>query len=194
MIILFTSAITPAFFEQRKQEYITSFNSLCSLGYRENIRIVECVDCTENTFLNGLTDNLFCTKQNYSFKNKGVNELLNIKYFFEKNDICDDEKIIKLTGRYLIADDFFIKEFGNSDYDVMYKKDSHNQVFFGCLCLKKKVLTDFINQTNFENLESKSICIEKTFADFIYGSKYSQKEIIKMNIKCNINNNDLHFL
>jgi len=194
MIILFTSALTENLFEQRKEEYIISFNTLCSFGYKNNIQIIECINNSEDSFLNTLTEKVFYTKQNYAYRNKGVNELLNIKFFLENFNVDDEEKIVKLTGRYNLLDNSFIKEFENSSCDVLYKKDSVNQVFFGCLCLKKKVLTNFINQLNFNVLESNLVCIEKSFADFIYKSEYEQKVIEKINIRCNINNEDLHTL
>lgn len=192
MIILFTSAIIDDFFEKRKNEYIDSFGSLVHFGYKENTHIVECVSSDEETFLNNLTNNVFYSKKGYVFKNKGVNEILNIKHFLESTQISNEESIVKLTGRYLLLDDVFLKQCENEQYDVLYKRDAHNQAFFGCISIKYKVLYEFINSTNWIEVENNFISIEKVFFDYILTKKINIKEVEKINIKCNINNSDLH--
>jgi hypothetical protein len=192
MTILFTSALIDFFFDQRKNEYTQSFEVLKSFGLEENIHIIECT-AKFDTFLDKLTSKVFYTNQNYKYKNKGVNEILNIKFFLDNHLIDDEETIIKLTGRYILQDNSFI-EACKEKYDVTVKFDIHRQAFFGCLGLKKKVLTDFINSTDWLEVENNFICIEKSFAEFLINRNYDILEIGKINIKCNINNNDLHYL
>ena len=81
MLILFTSALKESFFEKRKEEYINSYEQLKKIC-NHKIQILECLDNGDSkTFLDGLSDNVLYTKKNYRFRNKGVNEILNIKYF-----------------------------------------------------------------------------------------------------------------
>ena len=194
MIILFTSALINDFYEQRKKEYEKSINSLFSMGYKENIEILECVyKEKEKTFLDNFTNNVFYSRKNYTFSNKGVNEILNIKNFLQNKKNSSEEKILKLTGRYILQNDFFIKKCELNEYDVILKRDSHNQVFFGCVCARKKVFDNFIESIDWQFVENNSICIEKIFSDFLKEKNYTTLEFPKINIKFNINNNDLNF-
>lgn len=195
MTILFTSALTHDFFDQRKIEYEESFKLISDLKYGEFLQIVECVYQDEKkTFLDELSSNVFYSKKGYNFKNKGVNEILNIKNYLQNSSIGENEKIIKLTGRYIFLDDFFLNTCSTEDYDIILKMDEHEQVFFGCFCAKRKVFSDFILSTDWNMVENNFICIEKIFADFIKNSEYSILKLPKINIKCNINNHDLQFL
>lgn len=195
MIILFTSALIKDYSIKREEEYTNSFKALDSFGYKEKTHILECVsDGEEGAFLNKLTNKVFYSKKKYTFKNKGVNEILNIKHFLESIEIPEDEIIVKLTGRYLFLDNRFLNECEKGNFDVLYKKDYHNQIFFGCVAARKKVISNFINDIDWMSIENDFISIEKVFADYVFNKDIIKKEIDFVNIKCNINNSDLHIL
>ena len=195
MLILFTSALTEEFFEKRKIEYLTSYQKITELKLNNNTCILECLnDGINKTFLDDLDCEIYYTGQNFKFKNKGVNEILNINWFLQKKEILEDEFILKITGRYLLINDSFINtidKFSNT-YDVILRRDNHGQVFFGCLGMKKKVLVDFINSHNWLDIESRFISIELVFSNFLKTRQYKILEVGKINIYCNINNNDIN--
>jgi hypothetical protein len=195
MIILFTSALISEYYEQRKNEYIESFNSLISFNLCDYTEILECInDGGTKSFLDDLTDKVYYTNMNYRFKNKGVNEILNIKKYLDIRQMNDEEKIIKMTGRYILQNNFFVEKCKYEDYDVIFRRDNHEQVFFGLFCAKKKVLIDFINSIDWNYVELRFISIEKIFAEFLQLRNYTKLELQELHIKCNINNNDLHYL
>jgi len=194
MLILFTSALKEMFFEKRREEYINSYNQIKKIC-NHKIQILECLDYGDSkTFLDELSDNVLYTRKNYIFKNKGVNEILNIKYFLEQTTLDDEEMIVKITGRYLLNSSFFIDKCEQSRSDVIMVKDNHDQVFFGCVCMKKKVLLKFIIETDWIQVESRFQNIEKVFSDFLKKENFSILQLNEVDIICNINDNNLvHF-
>jgi hypothetical protein len=193
MLILFTSALKESFFEKRKEEYINSYEQLKKIC-NHKIQILECLDNGDSkTFLDGLSDNVLYTKKNYRFRNKGVNEILNIKYFLELMRIDDEEKIVKITGRYFLNTPSFIEECEKNNSDVFIVKDKYDQVFFGCVCMKKKVLLKFINDTNWDLVERNFENIERVFSNFLSRENFSITLLNKVDITCNINDSNLVF-
>lgn len=55
--------------------------------------------------------------------NKGVKEFVNIADLIRKEGISSDERIFKLTGRYLLMSDVFLEYVGRSVGDVVAKRD-----------------------------------------------------------------------
>ena len=96
----------------RKNRYIKSITQLLSLIYNDvNIKpiIVE-NNGLRKTFLDDLNCSVCYTENNHIHcKNKGGNELLDIKEVIHKYKIKDDDIIIKLTGRYKLLKPDFIK-------------------------------------------------------------------------------------
>ncbi len=64
---------------------------------------------TRKTFLDDLGCDVVYTEDNrFSFRHKGGNELLDIKDVITKYNICDNDMIIKLTGRYKTLSNHFV--------------------------------------------------------------------------------------
>jgi len=59
-------------------------------------------------------DVVYTNNNQNTFRHKGVNELLDIKYVIEKYQMKNDDVIIKLTGRYRVLDDSFFKTVKNN--------------------------------------------------------------------------------
>ena len=96
----------------RQARYIESINTLLQLINNDsNIKpiIVE-NNGLRKTFLDDLNCSVCYTENNHIHcKNKGGNELLDIKEVIHKYKIKDDDIIIKLTGRYKLLKPDFIK-------------------------------------------------------------------------------------
>lgn len=193
MLILFTSALKKEFFEKRKEEYVNSYKQIQKIC-QHKIQILECIDYGETkTFLDDLSNEVLYTKKNYRFRNKGVNEILNIKFFLDQVNLDNEEKILKITGRYYLNSSYFINICEQGDSDVFIVKDKHNQVFFGCVCMKKKVLSKFIDEIDWVYVEKNFQNIEKVFSDFLNKKNFSVTQLEKVDMCCNINDDSLVF-
>lgn len=115
--------------EQRKKEYLYSINE--TLRYLPNIIqpfIVE-NNGERATYLDHFSHNsknvpvIYTNNNIYLFKNKGVNELLDIQDVIRLKKIDPDDIIIKLTGRYRItSSDFFVSVIQfQKEYDAFIK-------------------------------------------------------------------------
>lgn len=190
MKIIFTTAIINEYYENRKKEYIESFNISENLVSKENILILECFLPESKTFLNDLTNNIYFSNSNDDSTNKGVKEGKALKKFLEDNVFDDDEIIIKQTGRYKFISDLFFKNLNkNVDVNVLYGEN--NNCFFGMFSMKYKYLKDFINQLNFIDMENYKISIETLLSNYITKKGLSVEKHNKIDVLSNINNNHL---
>lgn len=190
MKILYTTALINNYYEERKKEYLMSYNKLLEKFNNNDIYIIECVSNEKNTYLNQLNNVFYTNTHDNNLKNKGVKEVLGLKKFIENNYIDDNEFIIKLTGRYLFIN-FDIFNIVSNNYDCYVKKDDYNQIFFGCFICKFKIFKDFLFNINLEFLEKNMINIEKEFADYINNNKINYFGLNKLNIYSKINNTDI---
>jgi hypothetical protein len=176
--IICTAAILPQDYNRRKQEYINGINQIKKFGFMPYI--VESCQLGP-TFLEGLSDRVWYSHTNdYTIKNKGVNEAKSLLNFFEHN--CqlfnDEDLIVKVTGRYYLINDFFLQSVvQRSEYDAFVKDVAklygHNwlDIFTACFAMKYKYLIEFLRQLNFEEMEKKSLCIEWKLGDYIASKK-----------------------
>jgi hypothetical protein len=136
---IITTSLIPTNFDIRKKEYMTAINKLYLetekyKDYDKEYIIIE-NNGKRDTFLNEEFKNMTIvyTENNKKTANKGIKELLDIKYIFDNFDIKDDDFIIKITGRYIVNENsnFLKKLFIKSDkYDCFVKTGSiinHNE-------------------------------------------------------------------
>jgi hypothetical protein len=168
-MIILTSALIPFKYEERKNEYIKSFNNLINYVDKNSIQYIECYNSNPD-FLYSLTEKIFITNtHDYNIKNKGVLEMKGIKKFLDNTDISDDELMLKLTGRYYFIDNHFIKTIQeNNNFNFYGKKVTNNtQIFTGCFAIRKKYLQDFVDNLDYEEMENHQICVENKFFNYI---------------------------
>ena len=189
MKILFTTALTPDFYENRKKEYIESFDISKNLIGLENIQIIECLK-SDGDFLNGLTDKIFFSNTNDDSLNKGVKEGKSIKKFLENNAFDDEEIIIKQTGRYKFISNLFFNNL-DKDVDVNVLYGENNNCFFGVFAIKFKWFKHFINTLDFIYMENNFISIETLLSNYISKQNLVVKKHEKIDVYSNINNNHL---
>jgi hypothetical protein len=115
--------------EKRKEEYLRSITeTLQHLPNEIQPFIVE-NNGERETYLDHFTHNskkvpvIYTINNTYSFKNKGVNELLDIQDVIRLKKIDPTDIIIKLTGRYRVTTpDFFKEVIGfQKEYDAFIK-------------------------------------------------------------------------
>ena len=189
MKILFTTALTPDFYENRKKEYIESFDISKNLIGLENIQIIECLK-SDGDFLNELTDKIYFSNTNDNSLNKGVKEGKSIKKFLDDNTFDDEEIIIKQTGRYKFISNLFFNNL-DKDVDVNVLYGENNNCFFGVFAIKFKWFKHFINTLDFIYMENNFISIETLLSNYISKQNLVVKKHEKIDVYSNINNNHL---
>ena len=105
------------------------------------------------TFLDNLKcDVCYTEHNNIHCKNKGGNELLDIKEVIDKYKIKDDDIIIKLTGRYKLLNSEFINLVKNTTacydahvkfFNVCTKQYMFDDCVLGLFAIKCKFLKEF---------------------------------------------------
>ncbi|GIV44042.1 MAG: hypothetical protein KatS3mg035_1165 [Bacteroidia bacterium] len=138
MKIIYTSALIPNKFDVRKTHYQESYNSLLDYFKKDDIYVVECFS-DDVSFFNELCASVYITNtHDINIRNKGVLELSGIKKFIDTTK-QEDEVFLKLTGRYKLLDNSFIKTIEeNKGYDFYGRLvDNKTQVFTGCFAIKR---------------------------------------------------------
>ncbi len=170
--ILLGAALTPAYFDFRKNQYITTFNQLKSLGY-EDFYVVEALSKLGPTFLNEHCKNVFySTANNPRFKNNGINEARTLHEASHHFKFAPDDMIIKLTGRYqLINDSFFKLVKDNPDTDVFVRVNEYGDVFTLCYAMRCKYFQEMYAQMDYEKMERQWINVEREVGNYIKRKK-----------------------
>ena len=191
--LIITTSINNKFgnldFEHRKNRYIDSIKSVLKLI--ENDETIKPIIVENNgkrtTYLDEFNCDIKYTDHNkLKFKNKGVNELLDIKYLIKLYNIDDNDMIIKLTGRYKLLDlEFFDVIKNNCDkldafikfFNVCTMQYLQNDCVLGLFAIKCKYLKQFFYT-----------CIkspECEFAEFVRENiKENVMEINNLNLEC----------
>ena len=110
----------------RKRQLIECLESL--VQYRHlfsDVYLLECVAPRVPSYLRKI-DRLKCvaaTNQSNS-PNKGIKEFVNLAHWIGASGIGEDERIFKLTGRYILSSDAFPVFCKQSLADVVAKKDN----------------------------------------------------------------------
>lgn len=184
--------------EQRKKEYLYSITeTLSHLPNTIQPFIVE-NNGQRETYLDHFSHNsknvpvIYTNNNIYSFKNKGVNELLDIQDVIRLKKIDPNDMIIKLTGRYRVtSSDFFesVIQF-QKEYDAFIKfygscslQYEKYDCILGCYAIRSMYVSMFhyhqMNQYDSPEIafatyvrrvipkmnEIEALCIECTFSE-----------------------------
>lgn len=122
--LIITAANIPDYYEKRKEQYIESIES-CLKHSRlfDSYTVLECV--ADNVdYLNQY--NVCYSRLGNPFSNKGLNEMRHLKAFLERSSFAASDAVIKLTGRYVVEDDYFFQTVRGlqHDYDSIFKNDN----------------------------------------------------------------------
>lgn len=176
--ILLSAALTDAHYEFRKQQYVESFRKIASYGYKD-LYVVEAIKKQGPTFLDDFSKNVFYASTNdTSFKNNGINEartLLEGSYYF---NFAPDDMILKMTGRYLLLSDYFVKCVQNNiDYDAFFKINQSGYLLTLCFAMKCKYFKEMFEQMDFLAMEKQWINLETEVTNYV------QRKISQGNFK-----------
>ena len=186
MLLLITSAELELMKEMRTKEYEKTVEWAKKYDDDFNIVWLECVSNTEPPYLKSSFP-CYCSDVHYPhYRNQGANHGKALREFFNNCDV-DDDFVIQITGRYHFIDDYFfniIKE--NPEYDVFAKDDGHSQYFTGCFAIRKKYMIEWVNETDWDELDTMMINFEKSFWNFVKNKNLNVFEVDKINMDCNI--------
>jgi len=181
--IVFTAALIDNHFEERKLEYIKSLKTIKSFGYEPYI--VEA--CKERpTFFDDYSCNVLYPNENLPDVDKGVNEARSVLAICEHFNFKDDDMVVKITGRYCLQDDYFIRFVETySNADIIFKWWAKGGlVFTGCFAMKykylKKMLIGYIlKKFKMMDENDESFCIIESFCtDYLENIKKDNGKII----------------
>lgn len=166
---------------ERKERYLYAISETLKIVPYKTI-IVE-NNGTRETYLDSLQEVCYTDNNKYSFKSKGVNELLDIKEVIKRYNIQDDDIIIKLTGRYRLLSSHFLDQI-NDEYDAFVKfygtcslQFEQYDCILGCYAIRAK----YIKLYN-PLLIDKSA--EVAFARYLRFCGAKVKEIQHLDVEC----------
>jgi hypothetical protein len=147
--------------ELRKERYMTSIlkNIEILKAYPQIKIIIVENNGNGNTYLNVFQEKynvsiLYTNYNQHNFYHKGYAEMFDMKAVIKAFDIKDDDLIIKMTGRYHLVTDYFIKTIIENEetqkydahfkfYNVCLKRYMHNDCILGAFALRTKYLKEF---------------------------------------------------
>jgi len=151
--LIITTANIPESYENRKEQYIESIGScLKYAGLFDSYTVLECVSKHEE-YLDRY--NTFYSNEPNQYLNKGLNEVGHLRAYLKHSTLPDDGMIIKLSGRYLVEDNYFFEKAAALQYefDSIFKND--NDVFEGngyhtfFYAIKKSLFLGIADQIDF---------------------------------------------
>lgn len=202
IIIISTSASIEEFLHVRTEEYLEAAETIESL--REKIlsldeeiecrrMVLECVSANKPNWISEtFTVPYRCFPHSKRLANKGVSEMLALKWLLENEEIPDEAMIVKHTGRYKLKDNrysYHLIESTKSGDDAILKRDGHNQVFFGLVAMRCRIWKDFLSVCDFNYLESRMVNIELALASFLSSNQINAMEVSSLGLLANIANN-----
>ncbi len=172
--IVLSAALTDAYFEFRKTQYIESINILAQYGYH-NPYVIEALRKQGPTFLDDYTSNVFySTADDPRFRNKGINEARTMLQGIIHFNFNPDDLIIKLTGRYQLISDKFIKLVKNNpDIDAFVMVNEDGNVFTLGFAMRCKYMREMYENMDWEKMEHNWINVEHEVGNYIKRKKRS---------------------
>lgn len=168
--VLYTAALIDDQFEYRRDEYLKSLALLDAHGYLSRTYVVDsCAKTDRSFFEEHLEHVLYANTNDLRLRNKGGNEARALIAALNHFNFDDEEIILKLTGRYYLDSDLFLKTIeSHPDVDVFVKFDQWGQAFTGCYAIRCRLLKEQLAAIDLSELEERSICIETKVAEFIH--------------------------
>lgn len=178
----------------RKQQYLDGISHNLSLLPQEIQPIIVENNGHRQTYLddfqhyNKSVPVIYTNNNQYTFKNKGVNEILDIKEVIKQYNIQDEDMIIKLTGRYKVTSPLFFQKIIQSQHSI----DAFVK-FFGSCSLKYEFYDCILGMyalrcLYFKLLDHKWINLhlspEIAFAKYIRNTIFNLEEITQLDLQC----------
>jgi len=181
-------------YHKRREQYLTAISETLTYLPKEITPIIVENNGQRETYLDyfhhfSTPVNVIYTQNNVeTYKNKGVNELLDIKEVIQQLDIQNTDMIIKVTGRYRVTSSAFFEEVIKHEYctDAFIKFFNADTMEF---CASDCVLGFYALRTVFFKMLSPlsfnhDTSPECKFAKYIRFSTLRLKEINHLGVEC----------
>jgi hypothetical protein len=168
-----TTSLIKNYYDERKQQYCKAISTLIDRCKYIPMKII-IVENNNNTssFLDDFGVDVVYTDNNlkYDTPNIGIKEMNDIFHCIEKYDMKDEDYVIKMSGRYILADHSpFINEImklNETKYEAILKygwwrpspRTKHEDCITGLICMKAK----YVKQIEIPNDDT--TCIEARWA------------------------------
>lgn len=192
--IVYTSALIPQFFEERKREYIHCLKILESYGILPETYVVEAGPHIPESFFESHAQHIhYAATNDPKFRNKGVNEALAVRSFLETCAFPDDHMIVKITGRYFFNSDSLLKLAASRPaYDAIASEIAPNKkVCTGCFAMRFRDYKKMMQEMDLEKMEREMIDIEEETLNYLKEMEAKGQKVLylgKMGITANIGN------
>jgi hypothetical protein len=185
MLVVATSADIPLMKEMRDSEYLETISWIeKNITDQEKVIFLESV-ITEGSFIEKYYPVYYSKIHNPDYQNIGANLGNSMKKLFEIFH-PDDDLICQMTGRYHFRDRYFFDTIHqNPGYDF-YGKNVDGQYFTGCFAMRKEYLIDWLNTTDWTQLNSRMLNIEKSLFDYVKTNNLRAYEIDSIHMNCNV--------
>jgi hypothetical protein len=166
---LYTSALIPNKFEERKGEYIKCLEILKNYGYLDKTYIVESGPYTPLSFFDEYSDHVFYANTNdTTFVNKGVNEAKASLAAFDYFQFNEEDMIVKLTGRYFFNNDRFLRFVASHpEVDGFASPHASFGITTGCFAMRAKYYKQMLQEMDWVEMEKNAKDIERITAKFL---------------------------
>jgi hypothetical protein len=188
MLIIATSAVIPmlstSLEKMRENEYLQTIDWLKNNVLEEKFLFLETV-AENSSFLEDYVPVYYSNSHNPSYQNIGSNLGNSLERFLEDYE-TEEELICQMTGRYHFRDRHFLDTIkDNPGYDF-YGKDMGGQYFTGCFAMKKRHLTNWLNSTDWDDLNQRMINIEKSVFDYVQNKNLNAFHFDSIHMSCNV--------
>jgi hypothetical protein len=167
-IIILSAALSREHFEFRKQQYIKAFTQLKKFGCK-NFYVVEALAKRGPTFLDKHCKKVFYSQANDStLRDKGLNEGITMLDGFRHFNFDPEDMIIKLTGRYCLLSNYFLKLARKKEkkFDAIVKM-SGDYLHTQCFALRYKFFKEMLESFDYQALDRDHIIIETAIGNYI---------------------------
>ena len=202
--LLITSAHKNEDLERRKVDYLESLKTILPFkDLFDKIYILECLSNIDLSYLK-IDDKIeihYSDSENF-YVNYGLNELIHINNFLQKNnEVSGDDTVVKITGRYFLSNDEFLKQLPTS-YDIIAKNDgdiwgnNSRGVHTFYMIFKKSVFNQLVSGINLvrDVNHLKTYCVEWLVKEYMNINTNSHFYNGKMGIITNFSLNGLQVL
>ena len=157
-------------FEFRKKQYIETFNTLAQYNYI-NPYVIEALCKNGPTFLDDYSHNIFYAQTNKPhIKNHGANEARTLLEGLKHFNFNPEDMIIKLTGRYQLISDYFLRLIENNpEYDAFVKIAASGGSYTLGFAMRYKYLKEMYETINYAAMEKNSnwVTVEMEVSNYI---------------------------
>ena len=192
--IVYTSALLPYLFEERKREYIHCLKILESYGFLPETYVVEAGPRIAESFFEAYAQQIhYAGTNDPKFRNKGVNEARAVRSFLESHSFPDDHMIVKITGRYFLNSDSLLKLIASRPaYDAIASQTAPNlKACTGCFAMRFRDYKKMMQEMDLEKMEREMIDIEEETMNYLKKMEAQGQKVLyleKMGITANIGN------